>query len=247
MAATYVQISRAELESWLDSIKSNPKIKGWSRVSGFKGVYLIHLSEMVSVKLSSTIGTTDDAKGKGKASMNLTLVSRLYPSLVLNRKARDRARFHRTTNWKKTWLEGILHWVGVYSDKADFYDNIARVPDRAKYTQEWIAHIESVPNWASNQGLVKNHQSLTKGYVLWPSQEQRILSMQGAGNGQNVSTPVAPLDAEILRELFRRARSQGDQRAMDAIKTLGLNAVAGQSPSKEDVETFKSLRSYFRV
>jgi len=247
MAARYVQITREELESWLNSVKSNSKIKGWSRDQRFKGVYLVHLSEMVSVKLSSTIGTTDDAKGKGKASMNLTLVSRLHPQVVLNKKARDRARFHRTTNWKDTWLEGILHWAKVYDDKADFYDNVARIPDRSKYTKEWIAEIESIPNWANYGMLVKHHETLTKGYVLWPSGEEKILKLKGSSSQSNQNSSVQPLNPDILRDLYRRARAQNEGRAMQELKRLGLDAVAGKIPSDQDRETYTSLRDYFGI
>lgn len=248
MAATYVQISRDELEAWLNTIKSNPAIKGWSRDSRFQGVYLVHLSEMVSVKLSSTIGTTDDAKGRGKASMNLSLVSKLYPEILLNRKARDRKHFKRTTNWKTTWLEGILHWAGVYAPKADFYDNIARVPDRSKYKEEWIKIIEDITDWSNNKYLVKYHDSLTRDFLLWPNQENLIKEIAGeraGASGQN--SPVTPLDAELLRELYRRAQRAGEQRAMGEIKRLGLDAVGGKAPSPADLETFNSLRSYFKV
>jgi len=181
--------------------------------------------------------------------MNLSLVSRVFPKIVLNKKARDRKYFQRTTNWKKTWLEGVKHWISVYSEKADFYDNIARVEDRSKYTQEWIGHIESVANWASKDFLVKNHQSLTKGYLLWPNQEQRILEMLNApsSGGQNTKQKPGrlPLDPETLRELYRRARSAGEARAMEAIKQLGLQAVSGSAPTEEEYQTFVSLSKYF--
>lgn len=253
MAASYVQISRENLEDWLDSVKRVPGIEGWDRVTGKAGIYVIHLSPFVCVKLSSTIGSSDEAKGKGEASMNLTLVSRLYPDMVLNRKARDRSRFHRTTNWKTTWLEGVVHWISVYKEKADFYDNIARVEDRNKYKTEWIKLIESVPGWASNASLVKNHASLTSGYVLWPSQEEAIRAMLERGQR---STPLAektpsrsvvnvPMDAEMLRDLYRLAQSRRETKAMAAIKELGLKAVSGNIPTQDEINTLNSLKAYF--
>ena len=72
MAGTYVQIDRDELERWLDSL---PNLVGRAeRVPNRAGVYILPLSEFVGVKLMSTIGSSDDAMGRGMAPMQLALV-----------------------------------------------------------------------------------------------------------------------------------------------------------------------------
>ena len=83
---SYVHISRRELEEWLNSLPFD-----WERVEGKEGIYHINCSDMVAIKLSSTQTQHDEAMGKGHASMNLSLVSKLN-GWVLNKKARDRKR-----------------------------------------------------------------------------------------------------------------------------------------------------------
>ena len=88
---SYVNITRTELEDWLTT-----KNYSWERVKDKQGVYLITLSPTVAIKLSSTQTKHDHAMGRGFASMNLTLVSHVN-GWTLNRKARDRKHFKRTT------------------------------------------------------------------------------------------------------------------------------------------------------
>ena len=116
---SYKMISRTELEGWLDDGGYS-----WTRSGQTAGVYNIRLSDEVAIKISSTIGSRDDAMGRGRASMNMMLVS-LVNGRCLNRKARDRKHFKRTTGWKSTWTEGIIHWEGVFSKCPHFYNRIA--------------------------------------------------------------------------------------------------------------------------
>lgn len=126
----YIQISREDLEGWL---RRNFGSK-WSRDQQFQGVYLIHLSDSVAVKLTSSIGRTDQVRGLGKASMKLTLVSRVT-GRTLNRKDKDRKSFMRTKGWEKTWLAGVRHWEKVYQKYPDFYDRIGRGEDAEPRSQ----------------------------------------------------------------------------------------------------------------
>lgn len=127
----YVQISREELEEWLRRNFG----RDWSRDQKYAGIYLVHLSDSVAVKLSSSIGATSQVRGLGKASMKLTLVSRIT-GRVLNAKAKDRKSFMRTKGWKKTWLAGVRHWEGVYQKYPDFYDRIGRGEEAEPKQQE---------------------------------------------------------------------------------------------------------------
>jgi hypothetical protein len=121
---SYERITRHQLEGWL-----NRSPFAWSRDARTAGVYLVHVSDCVAIKLSSTIGCTDDAVGRGRASMNLSLVSRSTGS-CLNRKARDRKHFQRTSGWQGTWADGLLYWRGVFLKCPAFYDRIALDTDR---------------------------------------------------------------------------------------------------------------------
>ena len=127
----YVQIGREDLEGWL---RRNFGSK-WNRDQQFQGVYLIHLSDSVAIKLTSSIGRTDQVRGLGKASMKLTLVSRIT-GRTLNRKDKDRKSFMRTKGWEKTWLAGVRHWETIYQKYPDFYDRIGRGEDTKEKSQE---------------------------------------------------------------------------------------------------------------
>ncbi len=127
----YIQISREDLEGWL---RRNFGSK-WSRDQQYQGVYHIHLSDSVAIKLTSSIGRTDQVRGLGKASMKLTLVSRVT-GRTLNRKDKDRKSFMRTKGWEKTWLAGVRHWEKVYQKYPDFYDRIGRGEDAQEKSQE---------------------------------------------------------------------------------------------------------------
>jgi hypothetical protein len=176
-------------------------------------VYLIHVSQFVSVKVSSTLTSRDSAKGKGQASTKLSLVSRLFPRIVLNKKGNKQKSFYRTTNWRTTWKSGVDYLVSnSYAGKADFYDNIARIEDRSAYQADKIKAIESLNGWSSKPYLVKYHQSLTSGFILWPNQEkviEDILAKQSNRPQTNTQTntqwgvgSIPMYDVDRLRSLY---------------------------------------------
>lgn len=246
--STYVNVSRQDLESWLDSVvASSPSYKSWQPVRGTAGIYLIHLSEFVSVKVSTTLTGLDSVKGKGQASTKLSLVSRLFPKMVLNRKSNKQNSFYRTMNWTTTWKKGVDHLVAnSYATKADFYDNIARIEDRDEYKRDKIKAIESIPSWSSDSKLVKFHQSLTKGFILWPSQESYIESLIDS------STTVIPVyDVERLRGLYVAVRDNMRSGApvsddLAFVAEFGKKQVAGQRPSSSEKARIDALLSQYR-
>jgi len=162
---SYVNITRTELEDWLTT-----KNYSWERVKDKQGVYLITLSPTVAIKLSSTQTKHDHAMGRGFASMNLTLVSHVN-GWTLNRKARDRKHFKRTTNWRNTWAEGISHWITEYHSKKSFYDKIG---DREAYKTKWKSIISSSPKLQSSNVLKKLYSKVSQGEILWDNEEATV-------------------------------------------------------------------------
>lgn len=169
-AATFVQISREELEDWLNSSGYRGK---WERDARSAGLYLIKLSDNVAVKLSSTIGSKDDAMGRGKASMQLSLVSTVT-GRVLNKKAQGQDHFKRTTGWMKTWAAGIETMKRAYLSSSDFYDVIAGIVDRDAYKDELLAKIKNVPDWGNNPDLVGYYRKIERGGVLMPREQNSL-------------------------------------------------------------------------
>lgn len=227
---SYVNISNQEIESWLDL-----NYGSWSKDRRFSGIYLINLSDKVAVKLSSTQTSAGTNKARGKASMNLSLVS-LVDGSLLNRKARDRKYFQRTLNWRSTWKKGIDHWVKVYKDNPTFYEKIS---DRNAYKTKWLLVIDSLPMGGSNQKVIEYRDQLEGGGILWENQEKYLLTLKK----QRVAPILTqPLPIDELRQMYVLARSQQDEEAMESIKVLGLKAREGDLPSLADVISFKSIK-----
>lgn len=210
-AATYVQISRDELEDWLNSIGFRGK---WARNPRFAGVYLLKLSDNVAIKLSSTIGSTDDAMNVGRASMQLALVS-LITGQVINKKAQGQSHFARTKGWKKNWAEGIDTMRAAYNNAADFYDVIAGIEDRQKYQQDMLKLIESIPGWASNNFFIALHQKVTRGGIVMPSDRRQI--------DRGLATPAARPDPQ--QEPPVRGDPEGPQKSQEQIVNEKIQAL----------------------
>ena len=150
-------------------------------------------------------------------------------------------------NWKTTWKKGIDHLVAnSYATKSDFYDNIARIEDRDGYKRDKIQAIESVPSWASNDKLVKFHQSLTKGFILWPSQESYIETLISSS-----STVIPMYDVERLRRLYVAVRDNMRSGApvsddLSFVAEFGKKQVAGQRPSRSEKARIDALLNEYR-
>lgn len=166
LGSKYVQMTREEIEGWLDDIGFRGK---WKLVEGRAGIYTLTLSPYVGIKFSSTVSSQEQVVGYAGASMQLALVS-LVTGQVVNKKAQGQDHFKRTLNWRKTWKEGIDRMKDAYLKAADFYDNIAQVEDRGKYRQEKLTLIEQDPNWKSNSFLMDLHAKVDHGGILSPKQ-----------------------------------------------------------------------------
>ena len=248
----YVQVSREELEDWLKSLPHQ-----WSRKQGRAGIYYVHFSKNVGVSVSTTIGRADKAVGRARGSMSLTLVS-LVTGNTLNRKAKDRKHFQRTTNWRTTWAAGVKHWHGVYNTLAGFYEKIAPIADRAKYQADMMARIEAISGWEQDRMLKSFHDQVSARNVLSDNQVKSIEQAErGGGRGQQApSAPAAPAGPgpgqtywlDIARKLYVETRRGGNSFGMGLSKSMGeLFKGARRDPSEKQWRSFLNLLDQFRV
>lgn len=232
-AGTYVQITRDELEEWLDSVRLHHH---WELKAGKAGVYLLPIGENVAVKLSSTIGTADDAMGRGQASMQLALVS-LITNQVLNKKAQGQSHFARTTNWRKNWLEGVERMREAYQKAQGFYDALAVIEDREKYKRDLLARIEAIPGWQQNNLLSDFHGKVREGGILSIAQAEVVIRAEKA-------KPIAPKPAqgggdeellERMRNLYRAATRDGNRWLVEFLTSIGPQIKAGRPLSEKQM------------
>lgn len=276
-AGTYVQISREELEDWLNSIGFSGK---WDRDPRYKGIYLLKLGPAVAVKLSSTIGSDDDAKGRGKASMQLSLVSTVT-GRVLNKKAQGQDHFKRTLGWKKTWAAGIDTMKKAYLSSADFYDAIAVIEDREAYKINILKDIETIPGWDNDSNLLRLYRKIENNGVLMgyelaliteakkrPAPKtpdpQRIEPSQSGGEGVTHTSPDQAQEQKMqaLRQLWlfaKRAKEEalqrGDERAaknhlwtMTFAQSLATEYVGnGRRLTERQLNTASEKLSQYRI
>ena len=215
--ATYVQITRDEFEDWLNSLKYK-----WSRVSGKEGVYVVHLSNVVGVKISSSMTGRDDVMERGRAAIHMAMAS-LINGRVINKKAQGQSHFKRTTNWRKSLLNGIDRFEDVYKKAKDFYDRIATVDDPREYQSDMLKRIEAIPGWEDDEILSSFHEQVKKGRVLSEKQEG-LLERKEKGGGSKAPEKDEGPDEEFLekmRKLYLIAKREGDDWLVDFLTSVG--------------------------
>lgn len=220
---TFVMISREELEEWLNSIGFSGK---WDRDPRYQGIYLLKLAPSVAVKLSSTIGSKDDAMGKGRAAMQLSLVSTVT-GRTLNKKAQGQDHFKRTSGWKKTWAVGIDTMKKAYLSSSDFYDAIAVIQDRDAYRDDILRRVEKIPGWDNDGELISIFRKVDRGGVLMKGELDAI---EEAEKRPKPMTPdpqkIEPGRAEGEGITYRDPEVTKDLR-LDALRKLWVLAKRG--------------------
>lgn len=244
MASTYVQISRDELEDWLNTLRLADK---WHRAENKAGIYMLPLSDLCAVKLSSTIGSKDDAMGRGMASMQLALISRIT-GRVLNKKAQGQSHFARTTNWKKNWQDGVERIKDAYEASQSFYEALAPIEDRVKYQKDLLAKIESHPDWRNHHILSVLYQKVEKGGILIDRELKQIEVALGAphstpAQAESLVDSMTNKDPETealltrMRNLYMVAKRAGDQWLQEFLTNVAQQIKAGRklTPKQQGV------------
>jgi hypothetical protein len=246
-ASTYVQISREDLESWLSSLRLHEK---WHLVPGKAGIYLLPLSDKVAVKLSSTIGSKDDAMGRGEASMQLALVSRITGQ-VLNKKAQGQSHFARTINWKTNWARGVELMRDAYMKAQGFYDAIASIKDREKYKTDIIERIEDYPNWRNHNILADFYERVVKGGVLTTAQAELLDKITTQKPKETPKEDVPPARDEALyqrsRKLFQEAAKDHDTWLEGFLRSVGPKLRDGETLSPRQLEVLEQNMKRYKL
>ena len=244
-ASTYVLVTRQNLEEWLDSLPLKGK---WHLKPNRAGVYLLPLSDVVAVQLNSTIGSADDAMGRGMASMHLSLVS-LVTGQTLNKKAQGQDHFKRTTNWRQTWKLGFNKLKDAYMKSQGFYDAIASIEDREAYKHNLLDQIEKVSGWESDPFITDIHARILKDGILTSNQENALVKALG----QLKKQPAAPVKEEEnpvierMRVLFLQARKRDDKWLMDFLTSIAAKVKRGDSLTDRQQEVLDQNLSRYRV
>lgn len=237
MASSYVEITREMLEDWLDTFTPHVFEK-WYRRPNTQGIYYIPLSKTVAVKLSSTIGSTDVGIAKGKGSMQLALVSRVTDR-VINKVAQGQGHFARTTNWEKTWKEGVGRMHDAYLKSQGFYDALAGIVDRAKYKADILEKIQSVPEWEKDQRLSDWYRRVFADGILTDPQIVYIDDKIQEAKHRKAPT-VTPVDEKLLqdlKELWKKAKMVEDTYTMDFCKNVAETRVKRGIPLTGDANS----------
>lgn len=217
-ASRYVDITREEFEDWLDSLG-----KRWKRKRGTVGVYRIRLSDAVAIEVSSSLGGGDSNMGRGRASMQVRLVS-VITNHTLNKKAQGQKYFKRTQNWRRNLRKGVDRMEQAYRRASAFYEAIAEIEDRKAYKRDVLGIIESIDGWEANPDLVDLHNKVGRGGILTKKQLAEVRQMAinpGATTSQSTLTEAQEAFIERLRELWKAARAAGDDWTMEFAADIG--------------------------
>ncbi len=238
-AGTYVQITREDLEYWLDAF-----FPPWKRVAGKTGIYHLYVGTNVAVKLSSTIGSKDEVMGRGLAGMQLALISTVTGQ-TLNKKAQGQSHFARTTNWSPNWRKGVEKMKEAYLKSKGFYDALALIEDRDKYQQDLLQRIEAIPGWQSQNIFMDFHRKVQEGGILSTAQVEVIVKAEKAP----APKPAASADDEALlakmRDLYRAAQKDGNRWLVEFLTSVGQQVKSGRRLSEKQQQVLsKSFNQY---
>jgi len=246
MAATFVSITRDMLEDWLTRI---PHLhEKWYRQPGRAGVYLLPLSHTVAIKLSSTVGQSDEVVSVGKGSMQLALVSRVTGQTI-NKKAQGQSYFARTTNWEKTWREGIERIRAAYLKAQGFYDALATITDRKKYKDDILAKIKAIPDWEEDSRLSDWYRRVFQDGILT---ETQIAYIEDKASHPASAPRIDEDTLHILKELWKRAKMAGDEYLMKFCQDVAEKRIKRGLPMTGDATSgqqgyFNRMKAKYRI
>ncbi len=231
MAATFVDISREEMEDFLgkEARRLNSSI---IRKSGTAGVYAIPLSENVGVYVSSSVGSGNRAMDVGKGAIHIQLVE-LKNWGVLNKKAGGQSHVKRTTNWQKNAAKVIDNFVSEYQKAKNFYEGLT---GNVLVDTDLLVKIETIPGWKNNTFLTSLHDQVEAGRPL--SQKQLEALDRWKAPRQETLRPSKEDLLQRLREIWKRHPSK-----RDLIKSFADQVNQGRTLSPKQMGIIEDLEA----
>lgn len=258
--STYVDISREEIEAWLNTIGFHGK---WKLADGRAGVYLLTLSPTVAIKFSSTVASHDATMSYANASMQLSLISTVTGQ-CLNKKAQGQSHFKRTKGWKETWKEGIKRMKEAYIKAASFYDAISRIKDREEYKRGTLELIKTAPGWETNDFLQDLYARVEHGTILTQKQEDTLAKFirqdikeshqhphsDDVEGNEEEETRKRELTEKLLtplRALYAAARAKDDKWTMEFTQSIANLTKSHRNPSEKQEQILLDKFQSYRV
>jgi hypothetical protein len=225
MAATYVKITRKELEDWLFEL-----CPVFERDEDTEGLYTCPLSPHVAVKISTTLGQNDLVIRKDAGRCRMSLVRRDNGKELRKPQTSSNASFdrcNRTTGWRDNWADALRGMFASFKGDREHYNRLGS-QTQAEYAAEWRERIETVQKWESFDILRDFHEHLGRGRWLTGKQEAAawkfIRPSRGGGKKR------AKKGAKKTASARRKTSGTVDQQLLDALSALQTAAArAGDS------------------
>jgi len=176
--------------------------------------------------------------------MQLALVSRITGQTI-NKKAQGQSYFARTTNWEKTWKEGIERMRDAYLHAQGFYDALAAITDRAKYKADLLAKIQGIVDWQNDTRLSDWYRRVFSDGILTDSQVGYIEEKANQPKAQGM-TPENEKILAVLKELWKKGKILDDTYLMDFAKNVAEQKVKKNLPmTPGQLGYFNKMREKF--
>ena len=255
MAGTYVQITREEMETFLQRMAQKFGTR-MQRDTNYEGIYRVPFSQNVALKISTSVGSKNEVVGRGKGAIHLSLVSLVNGKPLATKKMTDyigQTRVNRTSGWERSLDKAIQKAHAAYLEKKNFFEQIA-LGEEAKEVvdKDLLSRIENFPNWKSNTFLKSLHDQISRGKILSEKQQtalDRALSTQPKNPSSNQNERNEE-DYQMLRDLYVWVRNQkfpNWERNLEFIQSVGEQVSKGRDLSPKQREVINNIKRRTRA
>jgi len=263
MAITYVDITREQIEGWLNTLQLHGR---WEQKPGTAGMYLLPVSDAVNVLFSSTLKGTSQSMGHGRASAGFRLVSAITGK-ALNNKAMDKSHLKRTQNWQKTWKASFDQVRKVYLNSKEWYDNIAAIENRDEYKRDLLDRLKILSEgttYPKTQEMLESFAARVQQGGVLSVKQMAVVERVEADRQRSISSEppqVAETKAELaygsdteresllarMRKLWVEAKRVRDKRLMGQLETIADKVKRHSSLSSGEENIILSGFTKYRI